>query len=69
MTLSSAREEIARAIASQNPQLEISEKEAKGKVTPLFMTGPREGELVNWVIEIEPNLFAAFKRTKRLYSI
>ncbi|KAL4101176.1 hypothetical protein QTP88_021196 [Uroleucon formosanum] len=49
------KEELPGRIVEQNPELEL-DKEA---VVPLFMKGPKTGELVWWVCSVRPSAFKA----------
>ncbi|KAF0747040.1 CCHC-type domain-containing protein [Aphis craccivora] len=53
---------IADAIMDQNPNLK---PESKDDVKPLFKCGPRNRQVVDWVVEVSPKVYSAMlnKRT------
>jgi hypothetical protein len=60
------KEEIPRAILTQNPSLGIEEEESEGLIKPIFQTSPKESRLTNWVCEVSPVVFRRLEG-KRLY--
>ena len=50
-------EEIAEALARQNPSLGCDVEQMRAAVKPLFMKGPREDPLVRWICEVDPALY------------
>jgi len=62
-----AREDILKAIARQNPELEIGLHEAENLIKPLFLRGPRERDTVCCVMEISPSLYKKMINFKRVY--
>lgn len=63
---SQSPEDLVESIAVQNPHLGLSAQEASDNIKPLYKTGPRDRDTVNWVCMVNPNIFDRFL-TSRLY--
>lgn len=60
--------ELVEAIVEQNAgRLGNDLRTISSRIIPKFKTGPREGELVHWVIETDPELAQKFEDLGRLY--
>lgn len=46
-----SKDDLPKAIASQNPELGVDEDKADGCIKPLFMQCPKNRQTVWWVIE------------------
>lgn len=49
--------ELTDSIAMQNPGLGLSVDEAQSLIKPLYKSGPRDRETVNWVCMVSPKIF------------
>jgi len=49
------KDELAECLVGQNPELGLTAEDVRG-MTPLHKLGPRDGDVVHWVIEAPPNV-------------
>lgn len=59
--------ELPGIISRQNPDLGIKENVAADYIKPLFKKGPKNGDNVWWVMEVEPLAFKKLMEMKRIY--
>lgn len=50
-----SKDELAECLLGQNPELGLTEDDIRC-MTPLHKLGPRNGDVVHWVIETPPNV-------------
>lgn len=59
--------ELSGIIAKQYPELGINESDAPRVLKLLFRKGPKSGDNVWWVMEVDPTIFKNCMELKRLY--
>lgn len=61
------KEELTKAIVTQNPELGIDESRAEEHIKPVFMNGPKGRDVVWWIVETSPEAYKGLIAAKRVF--
>lgn len=58
---------LQEVVLDQNPELGIVRGTSSTVLKPVFKNGPRDRDVVNWVVEVNPSYYDNFKKIDALY--